>query len=134
MKPLLRGYLHFLCWLFGHFALPLSFALGSKYTGLSKDSVSGSFTLLENPVTALRQHRIPLRKGWEYVNTHNTELLSMELLRKDQLYFVDKHKDDGASELYSISNFSTRTTDNIRKGYLLGKYGATPNVEIEEIE
>lgn len=116
------------------FCPALSSALGSKYTGLSKDSVSGSFTLLENPATALRQHRIPLRKGWEYVNTHNTELLSMELLRKDQLYFVDKHKDDGASELYSISNFSTRTTDNIRKGYLLGKYGATPNVEIEEIE
>lgn len=56
------------CRIFGHFALPLSFALGSKYTGLSKDSVSGSFTLLENPVTALRQHRIPLREGWEYVN------------------------------------------------------------------
>ena len=35
--------LHFLCWLFGHFALPLSFALGSKYIGLSKDSVSGGF-------------------------------------------------------------------------------------------
>jgi AAA15 family ATPase/GTPase len=74
-------------------------------------------------------------KGAQLIfTTHNTELLSMELLRKDQLYFVDKHIDDGASELYSISNFSTRTTDNIRKGYLLGKYGATPNVEIEEIE
>ena len=46
----------------------LSSALGSKYTGLSKDSVSGSFMLLENPVTALRQHRIPLREGWECVN------------------------------------------------------------------
>lgn len=66
--------------------------------------------------------------------THNTDLLSMELLRKDQLYFVDKNKDDGASELYSISDFSTRTTENVRKGYLLGKYGATPNVEIEEVE
>ena len=65
--------------------------------------------------------------------THNTDLLSMELLRKDQLYFVDKNKDDGASELYSISDFSTRTTENVRKGYLLGKYGATPNVEIEEV-
>lgn len=49
------------------FCPALSSALGSKYTGLSKDSVSGSFTLLENPATALRQHRIPLRKGWEYV-------------------------------------------------------------------
>jgi AAA15 family ATPase/GTPase len=66
--------------------------------------------------------------------THNTDLLSMELLRKDQLYFVDKDKEDGASELYSISDFSTRTTENVRKGYLLGKYGATPNVEIEEVE
>ena len=26
------------------------------------------------------------------------------------------------------------TTDNIRKGYLVGKYGATPDVEIEEVE
>mgnify|MGYP000626987226 FL=1 len=115
------------------FCPALSSALGSKYTGLSKDSVSGSFTLLEDPATALRQHRIPLRKGWEYVNTHNTEFLSMELLRKDQLYFVDKHKDDGASELYSISSFSTRTTDNIRKGYLLGKYGAIPDIKIERL-
>lgn len=66
--------------------------------------------------------------------THNTELLNMELLRKDQIYLVDKGQEDGASELYSISDFSTRTTDNIRKGYLLGKYGATPNIEIEEVE
>ena len=58
----------------------------------------------------------------------------MELIRKDQLYFVDKGRENGASELYSISDFSTRTTDNIRKGYLLGKYGATPDVEIEEVD
>lgn len=66
--------------------------------------------------------------------THNTELLNMELLRKDQLYFVDKSRKDGASELYSISDFSTKTADNIRKGYLAGKYGATPDIEIEEVE
>lgn len=66
--------------------------------------------------------------------THNTELMNMELLRKDQLYFVDKNEKDGNSELYSIGDFATRTTDNIRKGYLLGKYGATPNIEIEEVD
>ena len=27
-----------------------------------------------------------------------------------------------------------KTTENIRKGYLLGKYGATPDIEIEEVE
>ena len=66
--------------------------------------------------------------------THNTELMNLELLRKDQLYFVDKRDKDGASELYTISEFSTRTTENIRKGYLVGKYGATPDIEIEEVE
>lgn len=66
--------------------------------------------------------------------THDTELMSMELLRKDQLYFADKDTADGSSELYSISEFSTRTTDNIRKGYLVGKYGATPDIELEEVE
>ena len=66
--------------------------------------------------------------------THNTELMNLELLRKDQLYFVDKYDKDGTSELYSISEFTTRTTENVRKGYLVGKYGATPDIEIEEVE
>ena len=40
----------------------------------------------------------------------------------------------GASDLYGIKDFGTRTTDNIRKGYLVGKYGATPDLDIEEID
>lgn len=66
--------------------------------------------------------------------THNTELMSETLIRKDQIYFVDKNQSDGSSELYTISEFSTKTSDNIRKGYLLGKYGAIPNIEIEGVE
>lgn len=66
--------------------------------------------------------------------THNTELMNEELMRKDQIYFVDKNNDDGASELYSISEFSTKTSENIQKGYLFGKYGAIPNLEIEEMQ
>ena len=66
--------------------------------------------------------------------THDTELLNMNILRKDQLYFADKSKKDGASELYSVSELQTPTNENIRKGYLLGKYGGTPDIEIEEVE
>lgn len=66
--------------------------------------------------------------------THNTDLMNEDILRKDQLYFVDKDSATGVSELYSISEFSTKTTENIRKGYLAGKYGATPDIEIEEVE
>lgn len=90
--------------------------------------------LVDFIVSKFQSKRTNLNGAQIIFTTHSTELLSMELLRKDQLYFVDKNKDDGVSELYSISDFSTRTTENIRKGYLLGKYGATPNVEIEEVE
>jgi len=66
--------------------------------------------------------------------THDTDLMNEEILRKDQLYFVDKDNSNGVSELYSISEFATKTSENIRKGYLVGKYGATPNLEIEEVQ
>ena len=66
--------------------------------------------------------------------THNTELLNMELLRKDQIYFADKGSEDGVSELYSVIDMPTQTSTNIRKSYLLGKFGAIPNIEIAEVE
>lgn len=83
--------------------------------------------LLVNVVISKFQSKKTNPLGAQIVfTTHDTELLNMELIRKDQLYFVDKNQKDGASELYSISEFGTRTTENIRKGYLLGKYGAIP--------
>ena len=91
--------------------------------------------MLVNFILAKFQSKNSNPNGAQIVfTTHNTELMNLELLRKDQLYFADKRNQNGTSELYSISEFSTRTTDNIRKGYLVGKYGATPDIEIEEVE
>ena len=90
---------------------------------------------LVNFVVAKFQSKDSNKNGAQLIfTTHNTELLNLEYLRKDQIYFADKQNNDGSSELYSISEFSTRTSDNIRKAYLIGKYGATPNIEIEEVE
>ena len=73
-------------------------------------------------------------KGAQIIfTTHNTDLMNLEFLRKDQIYLVDKKRGDGVSELYSIADFNTKTGDNIRKGYLLGKYGGVPDVEPEEV-
>lgn len=66
--------------------------------------------------------------------THDTELLSMEILRKDQVYFADKDRKNGESELYNLTDLPIRTNDNIRKAYLLGKYGAVPDVEAVEVD
>ena len=91
--------------------------------------------MLVNYIIARFQSKRTNTNGAQLIfTTHNTELMNMELLRKDQLYFADKNQVDGSSELYSISDFNTRTTENIRKGYLAGKYGATPDIEIEEVE
>ncbi len=66
--------------------------------------------------------------------THDIELLNLEILRKDQLYFVDKDQADGASSLYSISDFVTKTSENIQKGYLVGKYGGIPELDMAEVD
>ncbi len=95
----------------------------------------GLHPLLVDYVVAKFQSKETNPKGAQLIfTTHDTELLNMELLRKDQIYFVDKNHEEGTSELYSISDFGTRTAENIRKGYLLGKYGAIPELNIEEVD
>lgn len=66
--------------------------------------------------------------------THSTELLHMEYLRKDQIYFTDKDPKTGGSELYNLMTLSPKTNENIRKSYLLGKYGGVPNLDIEDVD
>ena len=93
------------------------------------------FMFLVNLIISKFQSKRTNPNGAQIIfTTHNVELMNLELLRKDQIYLVDKKQEDGASDLYSISDFTTRTTDNIRKGYFIGKFGAVPDVEIEEVE
>ena len=61
--------------------------------------------------------------------THDTSLLNQEILRRDQIYFVDKKREDCASSLYSLADFNIRNDANIQKAYLLGKFGAVPSIE-----
>ncbi len=56
---------------------------------------------------------------------HDTNLQDSELLRRDQIYFVDKDK-FGASTLYPLSDFKTRNDHNYEMNYLKGRYGGIP--------
>lgn len=58
--------------------------------------------------------------------THATNLLNLELLRRDQIWFTEKNPDNGASDLYPLDSFSVRKDENIQKGYINGRYGAIP--------
>lgn len=62
------------------------------------------------------------------ISTHTMALLNLNELRRDQIYFVEKNQKTGVSELYSLDEFSPRTRENIRKAYLLGRYGSVPDV------
>lgn len=58
--------------------------------------------------------------------THDTNLLSSDILRRDQIEFVEKDK-YGASHLYSLVQFKgIRNTASFEKDYIQGKYGAIP--------
>ena len=58
--------------------------------------------------------------------THDALLLDLNLLRRDQIWFAEKNEKSCATELYSLASFSPRKGENIRKGYLQGRFGAIP--------
>lgn len=58
--------------------------------------------------------------------THDAQLLDLTFLRRDQIWFAEKNENTCATELYSLASFSPRKGENIRKGYLQGRFGAIP--------
>lgn len=69
-----------------------------------------------------------------FFTTHDTWLLSSNLLRRDEIWFTEKDS-NGASSLYSLADFEDddgikiRKDENYEKNYLLGKYGAIPTLK-----
>ena len=56
--------------------------------------------------------------------THDINIMS--LLRRDQIWFVEKNEKTCASELYSLDEFSVRENENFSKEYMNNRFGATP--------
>ena len=66
------------------------------------------------------------KKGAQLIFTsHDTSLLDQDLFRRDQIWFVEKDRDQ-ASKLYPLSDFSPRKNEALERGYLMGRYGALP--------
>lgn len=73
--------------------------------------------LLHNPEIS---HRAQV-----WMTTHDTSLLDPELLRRDQVWFVEKNREQ-ATQLYPLTDFSPRKHEALERGYLMGRYGALP--------
>ncbi len=80
--------------------------------------------LFNNPLTNTKNAQLLFA-------THDTNLLSTDLFRRDQIWFTEKD-DFEQTDLYSLYNFSLpdgtkiRNDANIEKNYIRGRYGAIP--------
>jgi hypothetical protein len=78
-------------------------------------------------VLALFSSRELNPKGAQLIaTTHDTNLLSSAMVRRDQVWFTEKDE-DGATHLFPLTDIRSRKGDNIEKGYRQGRYGAVPS-------
>ena len=59
------------------------------------------------------------------VTTHESRLLDFDLLRRDEIWFINKRK-SGESDIYSLEEYNARFDQKIDKAYLEGRYGGVP--------
>lgn len=68
--------------------------------------------------------------------THDSNILDLELLRQDEIWFVKREKNHSSS-IYSLNKYKERFDKKIEKEYLLGRYDAVPKFDdldaIEEV-
>jgi hypothetical protein len=79
-----------------------------------------------------------LHKAQLVFTTHDATLLGSidgeDILRRDEVWFTSK-RDDGASELFPLTEFRPRRQgENRLKRYLNGSYGAVPELSMELFE
>lgn len=63
--------------------------------------------------------------------THETGLLNLDLFRRDQIWFTEMEGQERYTDLYSLAEIrNVRKDDNFGKGYICGKYGAIPMLNV----
>ena len=65
--------------------------------------------------------------------THDSNLLDLELVRQDEIWFI-KRLSDHSSSVYSLNRYKERYDKKIDKEYLLGRYDAIPTFDDEILE
>ncbi len=84
-------------------------------------------------VNLFRNKNVNVNNAQLIFTTHATTLLTLSVFRRDQIWFTEKNNETGVTDLYSLGDYSVKKTENIEKGYLIGRYGAIPYLQTEEI-
>lgn len=113
---------------------PVIDALENGYTVMIDEF--GTFLHSDIAKWIIRQFRNAANpnKAQLIVNTQDQSLLSLDILRRDQIWFTQKDMSTGASELYALSDFNgVRADIDVQKSYSADKFGARPFIPDEDV-
>ena len=113
-----------------------------KLIGVVKKALDQGTLLVADEIDAhlhplLTKHLVSLFNSIEFnphgaqlvFTSHNTNLLDLDFLRRDQIWFTEKDELTAATDLFSLYDFSIRKDTKVEKGYLIGRYGAIPFIK-----
>lgn len=64
--------------------------------------------------------------------TYETGLLNLDVFRRDQIWFTELKAEDRSTDHYSLAEIrNVRKEDNFGRGYISGKYGAIPMLNLD---
>ncbi len=90
-------------------------------------------------INAFHNDEINVNGAQLIFNTHNPIFLNRNLLRRDEIKFVEKDEETGNSIHYSLSDFGTTGKKSVRnrtdymKNYFISQYGAIRNIDFSDI-
>ena len=117
--------------LFASFAILLNFPRFNKMKGMGQIvswSARDESLHTESIIRLFNSNETNPNNAQLVFTTHDTNLLTNKLFRRDQIWFTEKNK-YGATDLYSLAEIkNVRSDASFEKDYITGRYGAIPFV------
>ena len=95
--------------------------------------------VLMNILNLFHNDEINIHHAQLIFNTHNPIFLNANLLRRDEIKFVERDSEDHTSTLFALSDFGTagengvRKNDDYLKSYLANQYGGIAEVDFSSV-
>lgn len=95
--------------------------------------------IVMNLITIFHNDEVNKNGAQLIFNTHNPIYLNHNLLRRDEIKFVERDKESKSSSLYALSDFrangeaSVRKTSDYMKNYFISRYGAIEDIDFTDI-
>lgn len=117
-------------------AIPMLLTIFRRGGVLIWDELDRSFhpNVAELIIRLFNDETVNSRGAQLIFSTHNLQLMSPDILRRDQIWFTTKN--DGQTSLYSLDNFDknkVKSTTPYRDWYYDGRFGALPHVNYAKI-